>query len=64
MKTIGGISNSNNHIIATSKKNRNNKHNAELQRADPGTKDVGQYSTRTQGRIFPHNAQNGILLIP
>ena len=36
-----------------------NKHNAELQRADPGTKDIGQFSTTAQGRIFPHNAQKG-----
>ena len=34
-----------------------NKHNAKLQRADPGTKVTGQFSTR--GRIFPHDAQKG-----
>ena len=39
---------------------KKNKHNAELQRADPGTKVAGLFSTR--GRIFPHNAQNGFLL--
>ena len=32
------------------------KHNAELQRAGPGTKDMGYFSTR--GSIFPHDAQN------
>ena len=28
-----------------------NRHNAELQRADPGTKDMGQFSTRA---VFSH----------
>ena len=37
-----------------------NKHNDELQRADPGTKVTGQFSTR--GRIFPNDAQNGFSL--
>ena len=37
-----------------------NKHNAELQRADPGTKVEGSFSTR--GHIFPHDAQNGFSL--
>ena len=37
-----------------------NKHNSKLQRTDPGTKDMGKFSTR--GRTFPHNAQNGFLL--
>ena len=37
-----------------------NKHNAELQRADPGTEVTGQFSTR--GRIFLHDAQNGFSL--
>ena len=39
-----------------------NKHNAELQRADPHTKDTGQLSTT--GCIFPHNSQNELLLLP
>ena len=39
-----------------------NKHNAELQRADPGTKDTGYFSTR--GSIFPHDAQNRFLSFP
>ena len=30
---------------------KKNKHNAELQRADPGTKVTGEFSTR--GHIFP-----------
>ena len=30
-----------------------NKHNAELQRTDPGTKVTGEFSTR--GHIFPPN---------
>ena len=38
------------------------KHNAELQRADPGTKVMGYFSTR--GRIFPHDAQNEFSLFP
>ena len=38
-----------------------NKHNAELQRADPGTEVTGQFSTR--GRIFLHDAQNGFFII-
>ena len=33
-----------------------NKHNAELQRTNPGTKDMGKFST------FPDDAQNGFLL--
>ena len=33
--------------------NSNNKHNAELQRANPGTTVTGYFSTR--GHIFPHN---------
>ena len=37
-----------------------NKHNMKLQRADPGTKDMGKFSTR--GHIFLLNAQNGFLL--
>ena len=35
---------------------KGNKHNGELQRADPGTKVEVQFSTR--GHIFPHDAQN------
>ena len=38
-------------------KDKKNKHNAELQRTDRGTK-------VTKGRIFPCNAQNGFLLFP
>ena len=34
-----------------------NKHNAKLQRTGPGTKLIGEFSTR--GRIFPPNARNG-----
>ena len=33
------------------------KHDVELQRTDPGTKVMGEFSTRD--RIFPPNAQNG-----
>ena len=33
------------------------KHNAELQRTDPGTKVIGEFSI--WGRIFPPNARNG-----
>ena len=33
-----------------------NKHNTELQRTDPGTKDKGKFSSRS--RIFPDNKQN------
>ena len=33
------------------------KHNAELQRADSGTKVTEKFSTR--GRILPQNTQNG-----
>ena len=40
----------------------NNKHNAGLQRTDPGTKVKGKFSTRD--RIIPHNGQNGFLLFP
>ena len=36
------------------------KHNAELQRADSGTKVTEKFSTR--GRIFPLDAQNGFSL--
>ena len=36
---------------------KQNKHNAELQRTDPGTKDTGEFSTGR--RIFPHNAIKG-----
>ena len=39
---------------------KDNKHNADLQQADPGTKVTGQFSTR--GCIFPHDAQNGFPL--
>ena len=39
------------------KDKKTNKHNAELQRTDPGTKVIGKFSTR--GRIFPPNARNG-----
>ena len=41
---------------------KENKHNTELQRTDPGTKDVAEFSTRN--RIFPLIAQNGFLLFP
>ena len=34
-----------------------NKHSAELQRTDPDTKVIGEFSTR--GRIFPTYARNG-----
>ena len=43
-------------------KKDDDKHNAELQRADPGTKDTGHFSTR--GSIFPHDAQNRLLSFP
>ena len=43
-------------------KNAINKHNAELEQTDRGTKDTGNFNTR--GHIFPHNAQNGYLLFP
>ena len=46
--------------IALTEKEEKNKHNAELQRADPGTEVTGQFSTR--GRIFLHDAQNGFSL--
>ena len=49
-------------LLFTNSKIIVDKHNAELQRADPGTKFTGQFSTR--GRIFPHNAQNGFSLFP
>ena len=39
-----------------------NKHNAELQRTDPGTKVTGEFSTKDC--IFSPNAQNGFLLCP
>ena len=38
-----------------------NKHNAEMQQTDPGTKVTGEFSTR--GRIFPPNAQKWIFII-
>ena len=34
-----------------------NKHNAEPQRIDPGTKILGEFGTKSH--IFPPNAQNG-----
>ena len=40
-------------------KDKRNKHNAELQRTNPGTKVTGKFSTK--GRIFRSNAQNGLL---
>ena len=43
-------------------KKKKDKHNAELQRADPGTKDMGYFCTR--GSIFPHDAQNRFLSFP
>ena len=50
-------------FTAPKKKNpEKNKHNAELQRTDPGSKVTGEFSTK--GRIFPPNAQNGFLLFP
>ena len=36
-----------------------NKHKAELQRTDQGTKVTGEFSTK--GHIFPPNIQNGFL---
>ena len=44
-------------MIISEWKKQQNKHNAELQRIDPGKKIIGKFSTR--GRIFPPNAQNG-----
>ena len=41
-----------------------NKHNAEMQRADPSTKDLGQFSTRAQGGIFLHNDKIYFFIIP
>ena len=53
-----------NKIIRTARNCRmkinNNKHNAELQRANPGTIVTGWFSIR--GRIFPHNAEKGFSL--
>ena len=40
---------------------KENKHSAELQRSDPGTKDTGKISTR--GRILPRNAPKHSSLI-
>ena len=37
-----------------------NRHNAEVQRTHPGTKVIGEFSTK--GHIFPPNAQNGFEL--
>ena len=44
------------------KDNKSNKHNAEMQRTDPGTKMTGTFSTKAH--IFPPNAQNGFVLFP
>ena len=44
------------------KKTKKNKHNAELQQSDPGTKVTGEFSTR--GSIFLPNARNGFVLFP
>ena len=41
-------------------KNKKNKHNAELQRTDPGTRIMGEFSTKSH--IFSLNVQNGFLL--
>ena len=38
-------------------KKKENKHNAELQRTDPGTKVIGGFSTMSH--IFTPNARNG-----
>ena len=47
-------------VLYSGGKEIKSKHNAELQRADPGTKVTGLSSTR--GHIFPYNAQNGVSL--
>ena len=41
---------------------KQNKHNAELQRTDPGTKLTSEFSTKS--RMFPPNASNGFLSFP
>ena len=46
------------HVIDKNK----DKHNAELQRADPGKKDMEYFSDR--GHIFPYNALSEFLLFP
>ena len=43
-------------------KKTKHKHNAELQRADPGTKVTGEFSTK--GHIFPPRVWNDFLLFP
>ena len=40
--------------VKTKIRNKKNKHNAELQLTDPGTKVMGEFSTK--GHIFPPNA--------
>ena len=42
------------------KEKKRNKHNAELQRADPGTKIMVYFCT--SGRIFQRDAENGFSL--
>ena len=37
----------------TSQKKQKNKHNAELQRVDPGTKDMGKFSTKILKNYLP-----------
>ena len=43
-------------------KEKKNKHNAELQRTDPGTKVTGEFSTR--GHIFSPNVWNEFISFP
>ena len=50
------------HLKKKQKKTKKNKHIAELQRTDPGTKVTGEFSTR--GHIFSPNVWNEFLSFP